>query len=179
MAEKKPTPKTEALKKALANRQPKPPAAKKAPVAAAATRPKAENPRSAKARDARRERRGRLPQGTQVWAEWDGKEYVGKLYAVGPAPKNAIYATGGTVLGVVYPAAQIEYLPTPVKEFIHKADGLFRLMEELDVMFWNWLAAPGDEEIKARLVFAPRPPAPEPWPSPEAGAGTGAAAPIG
>lgn len=123
------------------------------PVAAAAKKHKKQNPRSAKARDERAKRRGRLPKGVTLSVEWDGLEancWHGEMTLWGPTAIN----TG-----------------EPVKTFQHKADGLFRLCEELDIMFWNWLSSPGDEDIKAKLVFAPEPPVPEKFVNPEASAG--------
>ncbi len=97
--------------------------------------------RSARARDARAKARGRLPSHTQVIAWWDGNRWVGSI--------------------LLFTEATAEKQAEQVRVFKHTSDGLFRLMEELDVMFWEWFTAPGDEEIKALLVFNPDAPDPE------------------
>lgn len=82
-------------------------------------KPKVE--RSAKARDARAADRGRLPSGSKFETEYDGdkKEWSGKL--------------------LVFTE---EMFGTPVyMTFHHKAEGVFRLLEELDVMYWEWVQA--------------------------------------
>lgn len=148
------TPKTNALRKALADR----PAAK--PVAAAATQPakKAKpNPRTAKARDERAKARGRLPLWTQVDAVWNGTCYVGRLIVFEEVKTTPL---------------QVKLETNLVKSFRHTADGLFRLMEELDVMFWNWFATATEAE-RARLHFAPDPPKPQPWVDQPVGPPTG------
>lgn len=120
-------------------------------VAAAATpkKPKKEkdNPRSYKARDARSKTRGRLPVNATVTAVWMGSEWRGGL---------DIYKENDEL----------------IKRIRHQAEGLFRLMEELDIMFWEWFAKEASAEEKARLVFAPHPPEPAPWPDPSSPEGT-------
>lgn len=108
------------------------------PPAAAATVPKRKKPsRSAPARDARAWARGRLPRETHVSAVWTGKMWAGSLTAYG--------ADGVAVFRVSM-----------------ARDGQFRLMEEMDVLFWEWFASPeAVSEGKDRLVFAPDPQPPE------------------
>lgn len=137
--------------------RPNPPAKVAPPVATVATpKEKRGNPRTAKARDARMKTRGRLPDRTMLRCAWDGVRWVGTIELYGSKWR----ATGG-------PSHVINLL----------SDGLFRLMEELDVAFWEWWAKPGDEAIKALLTFAPNPPAPARWESPGEGAGTAPASP--
>ena len=121
-------------------------------VAAAAT-PKKENrskpraryvkdhPRSANAREERMKTRGRLPDRTTATATYLTGRWYGNI-TVWDSKCSA------------------------VRSFLHEAEGLFRLMEELDVMFWEWYAQRATDAEKARLVFAPLLPesAPEPYP---------------
>lgn len=107
--------------------------------------PKKPNHRAAKARDERAKKRGRMPVGSTVHAAWDGTKWVGSM---------VIPYSGG--LGGY-----------DSRVFTHESDGLFRLMEELDVTFWQWYAKEATDEEKKRLVFALRPPAPARWPYPE------------
>lgn len=125
------------------------------PVATVATSPfpKKKNPRTVKAREARAAQRGRLPNDTSINTRWNGTRWSGMM------------------------ALRKVNVFVPIKELVHETDGLFRLMEELDIMFWNWMATKGDEDIKALLVFAPNPPVPAPWQTPEAAAGTAPASP--
>jgi hypothetical protein len=117
------------------------PPPKPAKVAAAATpAAKKPNPRSAAARDARAKARGRLPVNTVVAGEWRGDQYYGTF---------TLYCPRATRL----------------KVFSHYADGLFRLMEEMDVMFWDWMAHPEiDPAIKAELKWSEKDVKPEPYP---------------
>lgn len=125
--------------------------------------PKKPNPRSVKARDLRAKARGRLPVGTRMFTHWAGSIWEGRLivYTVPPG----VEGYGDDIVNEMeYDAATV---PKAVREFVAKADGLFRLMEELDVMFWTWLATVATEEEKAKLVFAKEPPKPEPYPKEE------------
>lgn len=159
MPENKKTPRTEALRKALDNKpkvvQPSaPPLHPKAKVAAAATPtlPKKQNPRSAAARDARSKERGRVPLYTTWSLEWMGDRVEGQM--------QLWDATGELVTS-----------------FSHKAEGVFRLLEELDIRFWNWFVKDATDDQKKRLGFAPNPPVPAPFVDPSAAAGTDAASP--
>jgi hypothetical protein len=144
--QKKPT-RTEQMRVAIANGKkakvaaaPTPPWVKATPVPDASNEPKKErsfNHRTAKARDARAKARGRLPVKTNLRAAFNGVEWFGELFVDGDA-------------GLW------------VKTFAHKADGLFRLMEELDIMFWDWFTRAPKEE-KERLTFVTDPPPPQPW----------------
>lgn len=119
-----------------------PPAKPKPPVAAAA-KPKSDKPgRSAKARDERAKRRGRLPFGYSIEAHWYEGGWV--------AEAKVSYATGPLAPMVAYDAR-------------HRSDGLFRLMEEMDVMFWEWVAANPDDA--AKLKWPEKDERPEPYPS--------------
>lgn len=74
--------------------------------------------RTAAARDARMPTRGRLPLTSQfltVMLEtcWEGALRV-------PVDYDGVRA---------------------VKEFIHRSPGVFQLLEELDVMYWEWVAS--------------------------------------
>lgn len=146
----------EALKKNVAAKTDK-----KAVAAAATPKKKKNNYRTAKARDLRTKSRGRMPVNTELWSAWDGNKWVGKLYVrtVPPGVGNS----EDIVNDMEWEEAVV---PKKVKEFNHEADGLFRLMEELDIMFWEWLAKEATADQKARLVFAPDPPVPAPWPNP-------------
>lgn len=167
MAESKKTPRTDQLRQALANR-PKPAPKPHAPVAAAATpKPKKANPRSAKARDERANVRGRLPICTFSSQHWDGENYTGVLVVNEPPP--GVEAFGDIVNDKEWDQAT---KPRRVKAFHHKADGLFRLMEELDIMFWEWYAKESTSEERKRLKFAQNPPAPAPFPRPSTSGGT-------
>jgi len=145
----KPTPKTELVKRALANRpapQQKTLAqldAERRKAEAASKRPPKPPPaprkpnwRSARARDERAARRGRAPIGYWVEAYWDGLRWNG-VATVQTANEATVYTQ------------------------THSADGLFRLMEELDVKFWEWFAQ-AQPDVRAALRFAESPPAPEP-----------------
>lgn len=114
------------------------------PKVAAAATPKKPNPRSAEARDARAKSRGRLPINAFGNWFWDGKSFSGELK-----------------IQTLFDAAE----PRMIKLFSHTADGQFRLMEELDIMFWEWYAKKATVEDKAQLVFAPEESnRPEPFP---------------
>lgn len=91
--------------------------------------------RSAAARDARAKVRGRLPVNSAYSAAWTGAAWSGLL------------------------VLRAGLLGRHVKTFQHSAEdgGLFRTLEELDIKFWEWFAAPGDEAVKALLQFAPEP----------------------
>lgn len=139
------------MKKAIRKAQAAPKTAKvtvnlPTPVAAAANLaepkpPKKENPRSSMARDARAKKRGRLPECTRIEASFAAGTWLGKVFV---HDKNA----------------------NCIMYFEHAADGLFRLMEELDVRFWQWFISLGEEsDIKKSLVFAPhKSNKPEPMP---------------
>lgn len=146
----------ERMKAALSGHKAAKPSGK--PPAAAAKKPevpKKPNPRSAAARDARAKARGRLPQESYYESKYLNGQYVGRL-----------------VLHTVVLGGDPGSNPlVPVKEFRHSADGLFRFMEELDVMFWNWFAADGDGEIKRLLTFDPVDRKPEPMPADMKGGG--------
>lgn len=123
------------------------------------------NKRSAKARDLRMKVRGRLPVNAQFFSVWNGVKHEGRLtvYTVPPGIDN--YKGGDIVNDMEMDEATV---PVSVKKFFHKAEGVFRLMEELDVMFWEWYAKVATAEEKAKLVFAPDPGRPEPYPKEEA-----------
>lgn len=127
------------------DKSPKPPALPKSQVVAASTQePKKPNPRTSRARDERSAKRGRLPERTLVGATFDGSgQWLGHM---------TLWDCKGN---------------GPIKTFLHEADGLFRLMEELDIQFWNWFATKVDDEIKAKLVFLSQPPAPAPFEFPQ------------
>lgn len=148
---KKPT-RTEQMRVAIANGKKAKvaaaatPAAPKATVVPAATDkgPKKErsfNHRTSKARDARAKARGRLPVGANFHSAWDGTSHQGSL---------------------VVPLVP-ELDGRDCKVFVHSTDGLFRLMEELDIMFWAWFVKEATVEEKAKLVFVTDPPPPQPW----------------
>lgn len=107
-------------------------------VAAAATAKKP-NPRSAAARDARAKARGRLPVTTTF---------------------TTVYLGRGQHEG----AMRVPYMGV-AKEFIRRSDGLFRLIEELDIEFWNWFATL-DADEKASMEFDTIDAKPEPMPKP-------------
>ena len=107
-------------------------------VAAAATKKVRNNPRSAKARDARAKARGRLPTGTTISTEFNGKDWDGEL---------CVFDTDGRLMHSI----------------IHRAEGHFRLSEELDVHFWNWFSQQ-PPIIKAQMAFSTESPKPEPYP---------------
>lgn len=156
---------TNEVRKALAHRpvparQPLPPPKPKVKPDPKAI--KKVNPRSAKARDARALARGRLPIGTAWTTRWDGQVVTGVLCLFTVPP--GIEAYGGDIVNDFEMDEATK--PKLVKAFNTQGDGVFRVMEELDVMFWNWFAAAGDEAAKARLVFSPNPPAPAPMPAP-------------
>jgi hypothetical protein len=144
--------KLEEMKKAIANK-PKPPA-KKSPekkkhVETVSTpKPKKANWRSAKSREKRAEKRGRLPIETKVQAVWNGHRW--RLALAVPV--------SGQEDHVIY----------------HQADGLFRGLEELDVKFWEWVAELTAAD-RLRLSFAQNPPAPESAPVPSPGGSAEAA----
>ena len=124
------------MREAIKNRPPlKKPSLLHKPTAAA----KKHNPRTFKARDERAKKRGRLPTNVRVEATWDGEKWVGLIECREPDMYPII------VLG-------------------HQADGLFRLMEELDIKFWQWYSKEATADQKAKLIFAPSPPAPAAWP---------------
>lgn len=134
--------KRERMKKAIQENAGKSPAKKvvglPARVAAAA---KKSNPRTAEARDARAKARGRLPCGWGVEAHWNGKEWVGQA--------RVQYETGSLA-------------PMVAWEFTHKSDGLFRLMEEIDVEFWQWAASHPEDALA--LKWPTEDVKPEPYP---------------
>ena len=111
---------------------------------------KKKNPRSWKSRDARGKTRGRLPDNTLMSGRWSGTEWVGSM---------EVYTKDGDTLYTLE----------------HQADGLFRLMEEMDIKFWNWFAHDATVGQKGSLAFAPHPPAPAAWVSPGTQEGTGSA----
>ncbi len=128
--------KREQMKQAIAGAKAKP------KVAAAATPPKpppklsTKPKRSAAARDARAKARGRLPVRTAVGAEWTGEKWAGWM---------KVYWGNGNVM----------------HHIVHEADGLFRLLEEMDVRMWDWIADAANADRVAALVFNPDAPDPE------------------
>ncbi len=100
------------------------------PVAAAKTkkeRKPRKDGRSPKARDARMKTRGRLPAGSEFKdVKWDGDQWRGRL--VVPLPLSS----GPPEVG---------------SDFRGRADGLFALLESLDVMYWECIAK---EEAEAK-----------------------------
>lgn len=124
------------------------PAKKAVKVAAAATPegPKKPNPRSAAARDARAKARGRLPNMVTVeLAHCDGL-WSGAMRINYWQPKDG----GGRSLQSVI--------------FTTRSKGQFETAEALDVLFWAWFVAAGDEPIKALLEFSKFDVKPEPYP---------------
>lgn len=78
--------------------------------------------RSAAARDARAKTRGRLTGGSYFEATYSSanKRWNGSLYVALAEPVSG---------------------PEDYKVFSHGAPGLFQLLEELDVMYWEWVAS--------------------------------------
>lgn len=142
----------ERMKQALAGHMAKPAAAKvtvNTPAAAA----KKVNPRSAAARDARAKARGRLPENT----------FIATFFANGFWNADMRFGFTGDMTEHVGQREAMIHMER-CKKLTHKADGLFRCLEELDIMFWEWFAAPGDEDVKKRLVFDTTDHKPEPMP---------------
>lgn len=82
--------------------------------------------RSARARDLRMATRGRLPNGVEVTARYYGGKWAGVMRVICPSDRSKD------------------------EVFEHLADGLFRLMEELDVKFWEWCALNPDRATGLR-----------------------------
>ena len=85
--------------------------------------------RSAKARDERHRKRGRLPDGSHFRQTWNGMSWQCELWIVGT------HGTG-------------------VKGFNYSSDGLFRALERLDVMFWEWYSTEAPDDVKAKLKWS-------------------------